>query len=129
MDHPAGRHDCRPETPPVGRHAPCGRSGGRYGRQASPGAEVSQSGDGPKKTQGTTDREGRFRVTGVPNTPAFLFVTKEGYHFLGRRVDPKDRSIEFTLRRLDEPPAAPLRLMRRRGLSRRGAPIAANPHR
>ena len=75
------------------------------------GAEVSQSGDGPKRTQRTTDRDGRFRVTGVPNTPAFLFVTKEGYHFVGRRVDPKDRSIEFTLRRLDEPPAAPLRLM------------------
>ena len=35
--------------------------------------------------------------------------SKEGYHFLGRRVDPKDRSVEFALRRLDEPPAAPLR--------------------
>lgn len=73
------------------------------------GAEVSQSGDGPRRTRGTTDDDGRFRVLGVPNAPAFLFVSKEGYRFLGRRVDPGDRSVEFALRRLDEPPAVPLR--------------------
>lgn len=73
------------------------------------GAEVFQSGDGPRKTRGTTDGEGRFRVLGVPGAPAFLFVSKEGYRFFGRRVDPADRTVELALRRLDEPPAAPLR--------------------
>ncbi len=73
------------------------------------GAEVFQSGDGPRRTQGTTDNDGRFRVPGVPDTPAFLFVSKEGYHFIGRRVEPADRTVEFALRRLDEPPAALLR--------------------
>ena len=89
-------------------HAVAGRVIDSAGKPVA-GAEVFQSGDGPRKTRGTTDADGRFRVPGVPDTPAFLFVAKEGYHFLGRRVEPADRSVEFALRRLDEPPAAPLR--------------------
>jgi len=73
------------------------------------GAEVFQSGDGPRKTRGATDGEGRYRVPGIPDAPAFLFVSREGYRFLGRRVEPAERSVEFALRRLDEPPASPLR--------------------
>ena len=94
--------------PSVGTRAVAGRVVDSAGKSVA-GAEVYQSGDGPKKTRGTTDADGRFRVPGVPKAPAFLFVAKEGFHFLGRRVDPKDDSVEFTLRRLDEPPAAPLR--------------------
>ena len=52
------------------------------------GAEVFQSGDGPRRTRDSTDADGRFRVPGVPDAPAFLFVHKEGYRFTGRRVDP-----------------------------------------
>ncbi|APW59122.1 carboxypeptidase-like regulatory domain-containing protein [Paludisphaera borealis] len=70
------------------------------------GAEVFQSGDGPRRTRGVTDADGRFRVAKVPDAPAFLFVAREGYRFLGRRVEPEARAIEFVLRRLDEPPAA-----------------------
>jgi hypothetical protein len=92
----------------IGTRAVAGRVVDSAGKSVA-GAEVYQSGDGPKKTRGTTDNDGRFRVPGVPNAPAFLFVSKESYHFLGRRVDPSDRSLEFTLRRLDEPPATPLR--------------------
>lgn len=67
------------------------------------GAEVYQSGDGPRKTRGSTGSDGRYRVAGVAGTPAFLFVAKEGYHFVGRLVEPADHSADFTLRRLDEP--------------------------
>jgi hypothetical protein len=92
----------------VGTRAVAGRLVDSSGRPIA-GAEVFQSGDGPRRTQGTTDADGRFRVPGIPDAPAFLFVAKAGFHFLGRRVEPKDRSVEFTLRRLDEPAAAPLR--------------------
>ncbi len=93
----------------VGTHVVDGRVVDSAGKPVS-GAMVFQSGDGPRKTEGTTDNDGRFRVPGVRNAPAFLFVSKEGYHFLGRRVDPGDRSVEFALRRFDEPPAALLEL-------------------
>lgn len=73
------------------------------------GAEVFQSGDGPKRTRGVTGADGSFRVPGIIDAPALLFVSAPGYHFVGRRVDPGERSVNFALRRLDEPPAAPLR--------------------
>ncbi len=92
----------------VGTRAVAGRVVDSGGKPVA-GAEVFQSGDGPTTTRDTTGADGRFRVPGVPNAPAFLFVSKEGYHFLGRRVEPKDESVAFALRRLDEAPAAPLR--------------------
>ncbi len=92
----------------AGRRAVAGRVVNSAGRPVA-GAEVFQSGDGPRKTRGTTDNDGRFRIPGIPNAPAFIFVAKEGYHFQGRRVDPSDRSVDLTLRRLDEPPLVPLR--------------------
>ncbi len=73
------------------------------------GVEVYQSGDGPRRARGLTDGEGRFRVPGVPDAPAFLFASKAGYRLLGRRVDPGEGPVELALRRLDEAPAAPLR--------------------
>lgn len=70
------------------------------------GAEVFQSGDGPMKTSGVTDPDGRFRVPKIPDLPAFLFVAKEGYHFIGRRIESGAQSVQLVLRRLDEPPAS-----------------------
>ena len=92
----------------VGSREVAGRVVDSAGRPVE-GAEVFQSGDGPRRTRGITDGEGRFRVPGVPDAPAFLFASRAGYHFLGRRIDANDRAIEFTLRRLDEPPGARLR--------------------
>jgi hypothetical protein len=86
------------------RHAVAGRAVDSAGKPVA-GAEVFQSGAGPRKT----DADGRFLVPGVPDASTLLFVAKAGYHFLGRRIDPDDWSVEFTLRRLDEPAAAPLR--------------------
>ncbi|MDR3621780.1 MAG: hypothetical protein P4L85_20675 [Paludisphaera borealis] len=85
------------------------------------GAEVFQSGDGPRRTQGVTDADGRFRVAKVPDAPAFLFVAKEGHRFLGRRIEPGARAIEFVLHRLDEPPAA--------RLGSAGSPVARDEER
>jgi protocatechuate 3,4-dioxygenase beta subunit len=66
------------------------------------GAVVFLSGGVPKRIQRMTDADGRYRIPGVPDAPAFLFASKEGYHFLGRRVEADDAAIPFTLRRLDE---------------------------
>src|SRR5579872_693754 len=48
------------------------------------GATVIQSGDGPKRTEATTDSKGRFQIGGVPEGGAFLFAEKEGYLFHGQ---------------------------------------------
>ncbi len=72
------------------------------------GAEVFQAGEGPKRARSFTDRDGRYQVSGVADTPSLLFVSKEGFHFVGRRVDPGDRPIDASLRRLDDAPASPL---------------------
>ena len=69
------------------------------------GAEVFQSGSGKRKTQSTTDANGRFRLSVVDNATGFVFVVKEGYHFVGRRVE---QSAKVTLRRLNEPAEKPL---------------------
>jgi len=92
----------------VGTRALAGRVVGSGGKAVA-GAEVFASGDGPRRARVLTDANGRFRVSGVPDAPALLFVSKEGHHFLGRRVEPGDRPVEILLPRLDEPPAAPLR--------------------
>lgn len=72
------------------------------------GAEVFQSGDGPTRTRDLSDAEGRFRVRKIPDVPALLFVAKDGYFFLGRRIESGAQSVRFVLHRLDEPPASRL---------------------
>jgi hypothetical protein len=73
------------------------------------GAEVSQSGDSIPKTRDSTDADGRFKVPGIPASPAFLFVHKEGYRWTGRRVDPSDKAVDFVVTRADEPPPVSLK--------------------
>ena len=73
------------------------------------GAEVFQSGDGPKRTNDTTDTEGRFTVPGVLDAPAFLFVKKAGYHFAGRRIGAGDGPVAVVVSKLDGPPLPPLK--------------------
>ncbi len=92
----------------IGRREVVGRVVDSFGKPVV-GAEVFQSGDGPKRTQGTTDADGRFRVPRVADAPAFLFVSKEGYRFLGQRIEAGNRPVDFALRSLAEPPATPLR--------------------
>lgn len=73
------------------------------------GAEVFQSLDAPSWERGQTDAGGWFTLDNVPDAPALVFASKEGWRFLGRRVEPVERSVEIVLRSFAEPPSAPLR--------------------
>jgi protocatechuate 3,4-dioxygenase beta subunit len=82
-----------------------GRVIDRHGRAVADAA-VWQSGDGPRRTQTTTDVEGQFQLGGVYDAPAILFVRKEGFRLQGVRVAPADKTCQINLRRDDEPAAA-----------------------
>jgi protocatechuate 3,4-dioxygenase beta subunit len=82
-----------------------GRVIDRQGRAVADAA-VWQSGDGPRRTQTTTDDEGQFQLGGVYDARAILFVRKEGFRLQGVRVAPADKTCQINLRRDDEPAAA-----------------------
>ena len=98
------RSDAHPvDRPPRRRSAgwstrPAGRSSGP--RSSSRATVRRRRGASP------TPRAG----SGSPRSdlPALLFVAKEGYRFFGRRIESGAQSVQFVLRRLDEPPASPL---------------------
>jgi hypothetical protein len=75
-------------------------------RQGKPveGAAVLQSGDGPNRTRATTDRYGRFRLTGVNDDHAFVCASKAGYRFQGKPVGSAPGAVEIVLARTNEPP-------------------------
>jgi hypothetical protein len=73
------------------------------------GAEVFQSGDGPKRTSDTTDDDGRFTIPEVIDAPGFVFVRKSGYRFTGRRIGPGDEPVEVVVSKVDGPAPPPLK--------------------
>jgi hypothetical protein len=75
-------------------------------RQGKPvaGAVVFQSGDGPKRTRTTTDDQGRFRLEGVDDGPAFVFARRAGFRFHGQLVAERAGSVTMALMRTDEKP-------------------------
>ncbi len=77
--------------------------------QGVAGAEVFQAGDGPRRTSDTTNAEGRFTVAGVFDTPAFVFVKKDGFRFTGRKVGAGDEPVEIVVSRVDGPAPAALK--------------------
>jgi hypothetical protein len=79
----------------------CEVSGRVVDRQGRPvaGAVVFQSGDGPHRTHTTTDTAGQFRLPGVFEGRAFLFVRAEGFLFEGHPVDVAGRGVELTIHR------------------------------
>lgn len=81
------------------------------------GAKVFQSGDGPNRTETTTDDAGRFRLNGVYAAPALVFASGEGFRFGGAVT--KDASVEIRLARREEPPTRVLKTLAPR-LSRAG---------
>jgi hypothetical protein len=85
-----------------------GRVLDRRGRPVA-GAVVLQSGDGPKRTRATTDDRGGFRIDGVDDRPAFLFVRKAGHRFHGQPIEEGPGPFTMILTRTDEPPDAPMR--------------------
>ena len=93
---------------PIGFRELTGRVVNSFGNPVA-GVEVFQSLNAPKWERSETDAEGRFALAGVPDAPALVFASKEGHRFLGRRVEPGERSVEIVLRSFAEPPPAPLR--------------------
>ncbi len=81
-------------------------------RQGQPvaGAVVRQSGDGPMPTETLTADDGRFRLPGVLEGPAFVFAEKPGYRlaFVGCSVSTAPAAtppVSVVLARTSEPPA------------------------
>ncbi len=72
------------------------------------GASVRQAGDGPALTQAVTDSEGRFALPAVLAEPAFVFVAKNGYRFVGKSIGASDTAVEVTIHRVEEPLPKPL---------------------
>jgi hypothetical protein len=77
--------------------------------KAVTGADVFQSGDGPRRSSDTTDGEGRFTVPEVYDAPAFVFVRKDGFRFTGRRIGTGDEPVEIVVSRTDGPTSAGLK--------------------
>ena len=73
------------------------------------GAEVFQSGDGPRRTSDTTDLDGRFTIPGVFDAPAFVFVKKAGYHFAGRRIGAGEELVAVVVSKVEGLASAPLK--------------------
>ena len=80
-------------------------------RQGNPvsGARVFQTGDGPERTETTTDANGLFALGGFRHGPVFFFVRSAGFRFHGQLVKPSDVTVRATLARDDEPPAVQMK--------------------
>jgi protocatechuate 3,4-dioxygenase beta subunit len=83
-----------------------GRVTDREGKPVA-GAVVFQSGDGPHRTRTTTDDRGRFRLPGVYEGRAILFVERQGYAFEGHAALVAGRPVELTVDRGGAPLARP----------------------
>ena len=81
---------------------PRGPAGGRARRSSRPG-------DGPRRTEATTDGDGRFRLAGVYAGPALVFAEAAGFRFGGAVVGPGPGPVEVRLAREGEPPIADAR--------------------
>ncbi len=73
------------------------------------GAVVFQSGDGPSRTHTRSDDEGRFRLDGVDDGPAFVFARKPGFRFHGQLVETAAGPVTLTLMQTGEKPAVAMR--------------------
>ena len=77
--------------------------------QGVAGAEVFQSGDGPRRTSCTTGLDGRFAVPEVFDAPVFIFIKKAGYRFAGQRIGPGDQPVTIVLSKVTDPAPSPLK--------------------
>ena len=93
--------------------AACGRSragSSTAGASRSLGARIRQAGDGPLPTETLSEIDGRFRLPGVLEGPAFVFAEKDGHRpsFAGCPVsafEADSPAVKVVLARTDEPPA------------------------
>ncbi|HJT36030.1 MAG TPA: carboxypeptidase-like regulatory domain-containing protein [Pirellulales bacterium] len=66
--------------------------------KAVAGALVRQAGDGPRRTRAICDAEGRFRIGGVYEGPAWLLLSHEGHDVQAQRIDGDARELRLVLR-------------------------------
>jgi hypothetical protein len=102
-------------------HAVTGRLLDRQRRPVA-GATVFQTSGGPKRTEAVTGADGGFRLEGILEQKAYVFVQKPGFRFLGRMVECPAGALELVVARADEPPdrllhALPLPLTRAQRLA------------
>jgi hypothetical protein len=87
-----------------------GRVIDRQGKAVA-GARVFQSGDGPERTQTTTDSDGRFSLAGFRQGHVFVFVRKPGFRFHGQLIKATDLDVTAELTREDERPAREMQML------------------
>ena len=89
---------------PPDLRAIAGRVVDRAGRPVA-GQRVFQTGDGPRRTETTTDEQGRFRLNGLYAGPAILLVEGPSFPLQGFVVDGAGgESMKLIARRNDEAP-------------------------
>ncbi len=73
------------------------------------GALVRQADDGPAPTQTVADTDGRFALPGVLAEPAFVFVAKDRYPFVGAPITATDAVVEVMVTGINESDRKPLK--------------------
>lgn len=63
------------------------------------GAAVSQSGDGPRRTRAVCDAGGRFRIEGLDEGPAWLFIEDDGYRLQAQPIAEDTSDVRIVLRK------------------------------
>ncbi len=99
----AGGDQAVPDITLPGLRTVTGQVADRTGRPLG-GVRVLQSGDGPLRTETTTDESGRFQLGGVMEGPAFVFASREGYRSGFQAIGADSTPVKLTLLRGDEPP-------------------------
>jgi protocatechuate 3,4-dioxygenase beta subunit len=69
------------------------------------GAAVWTTNESGTPIRTATDAGGRFRLSGIPPRPTFLFVEATGFRFQGRVIDPAAGPVSIALTGSDEPPS------------------------
>jgi tetratricopeptide (TPR) repeat protein len=82
-------------------------------RQGKPvgGARVFQSGDGPERTETTTDADGHFSLGGFRQGPVFVLVRGDGFRLHGQLIKATEANVTAQLTRESEPPALAMKTL------------------
>jgi Carboxypeptidase regulatory-like domain len=82
-------------------------------RQGKPvaGARVFQSGDGPERTETTTDADGHFSLGGFRQGPVFVLVRGGGFRLHGQLIKATEVNLTAQLTRESEPPAQAMKTL------------------
>jgi protocatechuate 3,4-dioxygenase beta subunit len=67
------------------------------------GLRVFQTGDGPRRTETTTDEQGQFQLPGLNLEKVFLLASGDGYPLQGFLTADDAKPVELTVRRDGEP--------------------------